>query len=99
MSETPQPALTPLFEVFVRSRRGLDHIHVGSLHAHDPEQALAYARDTYLRRGEGASIWVVESQHITASQESDAASFYDPMDDKPYRHATYYTVPEDIDTL
>ena len=51
----------PLFEVFVRSRRGLDHKHVGSLHAEDHEQALIYARDCYTRRGEGASIWVVKS--------------------------------------
>ena len=91
--------LMPLFEVFVRSRRGLDHIHVGSLHAHDAEQAMEYARDTYIRRGEGASIWVVESKHIHASQESDAEAFYDPMDDKPYRHATYYTMPEGVDNM
>ena len=89
----------PLYEVFVRSKRGLDHIHVGSLHAYDPEQALEYARETYIRRGEGASIWVVESKRIHASQESDAESFYDPMDDKPYRHATFYSLPDGVDNL
>jgi ring-1,2-phenylacetyl-CoA epoxidase subunit PaaB len=88
-----------LWEVFVRSKRGLDHIHVGSLHAADAEQALEYARDTYLRRGEGASIWVVRSADITASQESDVDSFYDPLDDKPYRHATFYTVPDGVERL
>ncbi|MCP5178895.1 MAG: 1,2-phenylacetyl-CoA epoxidase subunit PaaB [Pseudomonadales bacterium] len=91
--------LLPLWEVFVRGRRGLDHIHVGSLHAYDAEQALEYARDAYTRRGEGASIWVVESRHITASQEADAESFYDPMDDKPYRHATYYKLPDAVDNM
>jgi len=30
----------PLYEVFVRSKRGLDHKHVGSLHAEDGVQAL-----------------------------------------------------------
>ena len=35
----------PLFEVFIRSKRGLDHKHVGSLHAEDHQQALEYARD------------------------------------------------------
>ena len=89
----------PLFEVFVRGKRGLDHIHVGSLHAHDPEQALEYARDTYIRRGEGASIWVVPSAQISASQESDVDPFYDPMDDKPYRHATFYTLPDGVDNM
>ena len=34
-----------LYEVFIRSKRGLDHKHVGSLHAEDPAQALEYARD------------------------------------------------------
>ena len=80
----------PLFEVFIRSKRGLDHHHVGSLHAEDHRQALEYARDVYTRRGEGVSIWVVKSRDIVASQESDSASFYDPQDDKPYRHATFY---------
>ena len=88
-----------LYEVFVRGRRGLDHIHVGSLHAHDDEQALEYARETYIRRSEGASIWVVESKYITASQESDAASFYDPMDAKPYRHAANYELPDGVENM
>ena len=78
------------------SKRGLDHRHVGSLHAEDSVQALEYARDVYTRRGEGVSIWVVKSSDIVASQEGDSASFYDPQDDKPYRHATFYKVPDEV---
>ena len=89
----------PLFEIFIRSKRGLDHRHVGSLHAEDPQQALEYARDVYLRRSEGVSIWVVRSGDITASQESDVASFLDPMEDKPYRHATHYKLPKELDNM
>jgi ring-1,2-phenylacetyl-CoA epoxidase subunit PaaB len=89
----------PLFEVFIRSSRGLDHKHVGSLHAKDYEQALEYARDCYTRRSEGVSIWVVKSSDIVASQEEDAVSFYDPMDDKPYRHASYYKLPEAVNNM
>ena len=89
----------PLFEVFIRSKRGLDHRHVGSLHAQDAALALEYARDTYTRRGEGVSIWVVKSSDIVASQESDSASFYDPQDDKPYRHATFYKLPDEVKNL
>ncbi len=89
----------PLFEVFLRSRRGMDHKHVGSLHAEDHEQALEYSRDCYTRRGEGVSIWVVKSDDIVASQEEDAESFYDPMDDKPYRHAAYYQLPAEIKNM
>jgi ring-1,2-phenylacetyl-CoA epoxidase subunit PaaB len=93
-----EPAM-PLFEVFIRSKRGLDHRHVGSLHAQDAVQALEYARDTYTRRGEGVSIWVVRSSDIVASQEGDSASFYDPQDDKPYRHATFYKLPDEVKNL
>lgn len=89
----------PLFEIFVRSKRGLDHRHVGSLHAENPAQAMDYARDVYLRRSEGVSVWVVRSGDITASQESDVESFLDPMDDKPYRHATHYKLPKEVDNM
>jgi len=89
----------PLYEVFVRSKRGLDHRHVGSLHAEDPAQALEYARDVYLRRSEGVSVWVVKSSDITASQESDVEMFCDPMDDKPYRHATHFKLPKEVDNM
>ena len=57
----------PLYEVFVRSKRGLNHVHVGSLHAPDAEMALRNARDLYTRRNEGVSIWVVPAEEITAS--------------------------------
>jgi len=86
----------PLWEVFVRSKRGLDHKHVGSIHAADPEQAMQYARDTYTRRSEGCSLWVVPSSAIHASQPEDEASLFDPAADKIYRHPTFYDVPEDL---
>jgi len=88
-----------VYEVFVRSARGLDHKHVGSLHAESPEQALMYARDCYARRSEGVSLWVVESKNITASKEGDVENFIDPMDDKPYRHATHYELPESVNNM
>jgi ring-1,2-phenylacetyl-CoA epoxidase subunit PaaB len=86
----------PLWEVFIRSRRGLDHKHVGSLHAADPAQALQAARDTYTRRQEGISIWVVRSSDIHASQSEDAAALFDPAEDKIYRHPTFYDVPDEL---
>ena len=88
-----------VYEVFIRSNRGLDHKHVGSLHAESPEHALMYARDCYIRRSEGVSIWVVESNQITASDERDIESFVDPMDDKPYRHARHYVLPEQVKNM
>ncbi|AXH95871.1 1,2-phenylacetyl-CoA epoxidase subunit PaaB [Ornithinimicrobium avium] len=89
----------PLWEVFVRARRGLSHTHVGSLHAPDAQMALRNARDVYTRRQEGVSIWVVASEEITASSPEERDSFFDPAADKVYRHPTFYEVPEDVEYL
>lgn len=89
----------PLFEVFIRSRQGLSHIHAGSLHAADAKMALENARDVYLRRGEGHSIWVVPSAEITASSVDEKAALFDPADDKVYRHPTFYDVPDEVECL
>jgi ring-1,2-phenylacetyl-CoA epoxidase subunit PaaB len=89
-------ALWPLWEVFIRSKQGLDHKHVGSLHAADAQMAIENARDVYTRRQEGVSIWVVESRHIHASNPDDAESFYEPANDKVYRHPTFYELPDEL---
>lgn len=86
----------PLFEVFLRSKQGLNHKHVGSLHASDAEMAINNARDVYTRRMEGVSIWVVESKHITASNPEDSEALYDPAEDKVYRHPTFYDIPDEV---
>jgi ring-1,2-phenylacetyl-CoA epoxidase subunit PaaB len=85
-----------LWEVFVRPRRGLSHTHVGSLHAEDAELALHNARDLYTRREEGVSIWVVPSSSLVASSPEEKDAFFDPAGDKPYRHPTFYEVPEGV---
>ncbi|HKA67930.1 MAG TPA: 1,2-phenylacetyl-CoA epoxidase subunit PaaB [Actinomycetes bacterium] len=89
----------PLWEVFVRSKRGLSHGHVGSLHAADPEMALRMARDVYTRRQEGVSIWVVPAASITASSPDEKDPFFDPAGDKVYRHPTFYDLPEGVEHL
>jgi ring-1,2-phenylacetyl-CoA epoxidase subunit PaaB len=86
----------PLFEIFIRSKQGLDHKHVGSLHAADAQMAVENARDVYTRRQEGVSIWVVESKHIHASNPDEAESFYEPANDKVYRHPTFYDLPDEV---
>ena len=86
----------PLFEVFIRSKNGLQHRHVGSLHAADAEMALSNARDVYTRRAEGVSIWVVESVHITASNPDENGEFFEPALDKVYRHPTFYELPDEV---
>ncbi len=86
----------PLFEIFIRSKQGLDHKHVGSLHAADARQAVMMARDVYTRRQEGISIWVVPAAAITASDPDDKPELFDPMADKVYRHPTFYEIPPEI---
>ena len=79
-----------LWEVFIQSKTGLHYKHAGNVHASDVEIALQNARDLYTRRNEGSSIWVVESKYISASNPEDNDSFFDPADDKAYRHPTFY---------
>jgi len=89
----------PLWEVFIRSKQGLDHKHVGSLHAADATMAIENARDVYTRRMEGVSIWVVESKHITASNPEEAGELYEPAVDKVYRHPTFYQLPDEVNHM
>jgi ring-1,2-phenylacetyl-CoA epoxidase subunit PaaB len=101
-SSTPLPlggaggGLWPLWEVFIRSKQGLDHKHAGSLHATDAQMAIENARDVYTRRQEGVSIWVVESKYITASNPDEAGELYEPAVDKVYRHPTFYDLPDEV---
>jgi len=89
----------PLWEVFIRSDHGLAHKHVGSLHAADAMMALQNARDVYTRRNEGTSIWVVPAAAIRASVPEERGAFFDPAEDKVYRHPTFFTVPEGVKHL
>jgi ring-1,2-phenylacetyl-CoA epoxidase subunit PaaB len=86
----------PLYEVFVRGKRGLNHVHVGSLHAPDDEMAVHAARDLYTRRNEGVSIWVVQAADITASSPDEKDPMFAPSGDKVYRHPTFYDIPDDV---
>lgn len=86
----------PLWEVFVRTRGGLDHRHAGSVHAPDGEMALKHARDTYTRRLEGVSLWVVKSTDIIASDPAQAGELFEPAESKIYRHPTFYELPDTV---
>ena len=89
----------PLYEVFIRSKSGLSHRHVGSVHAADDEMALTHARDVYTRRKEGVSIWVVRSRDIKASDPTESAAFFEPAADKIYRHPTFYEIPDGVENI
>lgn len=91
---TPEEGL--LWEVFVQGEAPGAHEHAGSVHAPDARMALLNARDVYSRRGVVRSIWVVPANAITASAPGDADSFFEPGNDKVYRHPQFYTVPRGI---
>nr|WP_251308121.1 1,2-phenylacetyl-CoA epoxidase subunit PaaB [Halomonas sp. NCCP-2165] len=86
----------PLYEVFVRSKHGLSHKHVGSVHAADRRMALENARELYTRRNEGVSIWVIPAKEITASAPDEKEPLFDPSQDKVYRHASFYELPDEV---
>jgi ring-1,2-phenylacetyl-CoA epoxidase subunit PaaB len=85
----------PMWEVFVRARRGVSHVHIGSLHAADSETALQNARDVYTRRGEGVSVWVVPSSEIRSLEPDEATDYYE-ANEKVYRAATTYEIPDEV---
>jgi ring-1,2-phenylacetyl-CoA epoxidase subunit PaaB len=83
-----------VWEVFIQSKNGLAHKHVGNVHAADKIMALENARELYTRRNEGSCIWVVKSSEIVSSETEDSEAFFDPSNDKLYRHPTFYNMPE-----
>jgi ring-1,2-phenylacetyl-CoA epoxidase subunit PaaB len=85
---------TNVWEVFIQSKNGLAHKHVGNVHASDKVMALENARELYTRRNEGSCIWVVKAEHIISSESEDSEAFFDPSNDKIYRHPTFYNLPE-----
>jgi ring-1,2-phenylacetyl-CoA epoxidase subunit PaaB len=85
-----------LWEVFTQAEGGKPFEHAGSVHAADAEMALQNARDVYARRGEAVNLWVVPSNAITASTPEDMGPFFEPGNDKPYRHPQFYKVPSGI---
>ena len=88
-----------LYEVFLRAKAGLSHKHVGSVHATDAQMAMQNARDLYTRREEGESIWVVDSTQIISSNPSDKAAYFEPAEDKIYRHPSFYPFDKEVKNI
>ena len=71
-----------VYEVFVKKDGREGFRHVGALEAATDELALVLAREAYLRRAEGDSLWVVRRDHVVAA----AGDFLEPNADRPHRH-------------
>lgn len=85
-----------VWEVFVQKKSGLPFKHAGSVHAYDKKMAIQNARDLYTRRSEGRALWVVPTEAIVSVPLDEADAFFDPSDDKAYRHATFYKIPDGV---
>ena len=90
----PRPAA--LWEVFVRHRRGLAHVHAGSMEATGPYDAIEKARRVYVTRDKGVSVWVVPAASVYAADPEDAAALFEPFADKDYRYPTFYEIPKEV---
>ena len=88
-----------LYEVFLRAKAGLSHKHVGSVHATDAQMAMQNARDLYTRREEGEGIWVVDSTQIISSNPTDKAAYFEPAEDKIYRHPSFYPFDKEVKNI
>ena len=85
---------TTVWEVFIQSKNGLAHKHVGNVHAEDKVMALDNARELYTRRNEGTGLWLVKAEEIVSVKSGDEESYFEPADDKIYRHPTFYNMPD-----
>ena len=88
-----------VWEVFIQKKAGLAFKHVGNVHAYDKKMAIQNARDLYTRRGEGREIWVVEADAIVSSPLEQADAFFNPSEDKVYRHPTFYHIPDEVKNI
>ena len=48
------------------------------------------------KKKEGTSVWVVPSKYIVTSEGVDKEAFFDPADDKLYRHPHFLRNSNDV---
>ncbi len=94
-SSIPQLNHWQTYEVFHQSKKGDRHIHVGSLHAPNPEMAFILAKEQYGRRYKCVNLWVVKTADVyTAGYEDE--DIFETNGNKIYREASGYKVMDKI---
>lgn len=83
------------YEVFVQTKRGMQHEHVGSLHAPNPEMAIVLAKEQYARRGVCVNIWVAKTSDVFATEYEDA-DIFETTPEKYHRDPESYKVMDRI---
>lgn len=84
------------YEVFHQKKKGQQHIHVGIVHAPNPEMAIVLAKETYGRRGETKSLWVVKTSEVFAIDSEDE-DIFETTPEKIHREAVAYKVRDKIE--
>jgi len=83
------------YEVFHQKKRGDQHVHVGIVHAPNPEMAFLFGKEQYGRRGISVNMWVVKTSNVFASDYDDS-DIFDTVPEKQYREAGGYKVMSKI---
>ena len=83
------------YEVFHQTKKGDHHVHVGSLHAPNPEMAVILAKEQFARRYKCVNLWVVSTGDVI-STGYDNEDIFDTTPEKIYREAGGYKVMERI---
>jgi len=83
------------YEVFHKNKRGAQPVHVGSVHAPDPELALVFAKEQYARRKKCVNLWIVKTSDIHSFNLEDEDMF-STNPEKVYREAAGFKVSDKI---
>src|SRR6478609_10564936 len=83
--------LTPMdnwetYEVFHQKKRGDQHMHVGIVHAPNPEMAMLFGKEQFGRRGISVNIWVVKTKDVLVTDYEDQ-DIFETTPEKAYREA------------
>lgn len=70
------------YEVFLKKEGRDEFRHAGALDAPNDDLAMVLARESYVRRGEGHQMWLVNRDHLLIAPADHLA----PNVDKPHRH-------------
>lgn len=77
------------FVVFIKADHRQPHQSAGEVEAVSAEQALALAEAELAVEG-WVELWVAPAASLLGSDPADQAAWFEPADDKPYRHGSFY---------
>lgn len=78
------------YQVFQQLKKDEPHLHVGSVHAPDPELALQNARDVFVRRPDCLSLWVAPADQILHRTGEQVADWSPPLELQPQNSQRFH---------